>query len=87
MKEAIKADLIRIGNSRGVRIPKALIEQCKFGETVRIRVEGGGLVITADAPPRHGWADAFKAHAAPENDALLLEPAAPNQFDNEEWKW
>jgi antitoxin component of MazEF toxin-antitoxin module len=37
----MKAAVVRIGNSRGVRIPKALLEQCRFRDTVELEVEDG----------------------------------------------
>ena len=30
----MKTELVRIGNSRGIRIPKPIIEQCRLGDTV-----------------------------------------------------
>ena len=42
----MKADLVRIGNSRGIRIPKPLIEQCGLGDTVELRVDQHCLVIS-----------------------------------------
>jgi antitoxin MazE len=57
----MKVDLVRIGNSRGVRIPKLLIDQCGFGDTVDLRVEQDCLVIAPDRLPRQGWEEAFQA--------------------------
>ena len=82
----MRVDLVRIGNSRGIRIPKALIDQCGFGETVDLRVERDHLIIAPDRPLREGWAEAFHK-AASGDDELLLDAAPPNQFDREEWEW
>jgi antitoxin MazE len=80
-------ELIRIGNSRGVRIPKPLIEQCGLGETVDLRVERNRLVIAPARSPRQGWNKA--AFQSPEStkDEFLLDTVAPNKFDRDEWKW
>jgi antitoxin MazE len=83
----MKAGLIRIGNSRGIRIPKLLIEQAELGETVELRVEGASLIITPDRKPREGWEAAFLAAGDSAKDELLLEMAGANRFDTEEWKW
>ena len=83
----MKADLIRIGNSRGVRIPKPLIEQCGLGDTVELRVENDRLVISPERRPRQGWAEAFEAAGSSERDELLFRVEAPNDFDREEWQW
>jgi antitoxin MazE len=83
----VKADLIRIGNSRGIRIPKAVIEQCGFGERVEMRIEGGSLVITPGNVARSGWDEAFKAMAERGDDAALLQDDLEQRFDQTEWEW
>jgi antitoxin MazE len=82
----MKADLIRIGNSRGVRIPKPVIEQCGLGERVELRVENRRLVISPERRARQGWEESFRA-AGSSIDELLLETVGPNEFDREEWRW
>ena len=83
----MKTDLVRIGNSRGIRIPKPIIEQCQLGESVELRVEDDKIVISAHRAPRHGWNEAFTAAKRPAPDPLLLEDIPANKFDEEEWKW
>ena len=81
----MRTELVRIGNSRGVRIPKPLIDQCGLGKSVELRVENNRLVIVPQGRPRQHWNDAFRADGAPVQDELLLESF--NTFDREEWKW
>ena len=57
----MKTELIQIGNSRGIRIPKPLIEQCGLGDMVELRVENDCLVISSERRPRQGWEEAFCA--------------------------
>lgn len=83
----MKTELIRIGNSRGVRIPKPLIAQCGLGDTVELRVERDGLLISPERQPRQGWEEAFRAAGVATEDELLLETVEPNEFDREEWQW
>jgi len=83
----MRTELVRIGNSRGIRIPKPLIEQCGFGETVEVRVESDRLIISPERRPRQGWDDAFRASGHAAQDELLLESAGSNDFDREEWRW
>jgi antitoxin MazE len=83
----MRTALVRIGNSRGIRIPKPLIEQCGFGDTVELHVEQDRLVIAPDRSPRQGWKEAFAATRSPAPDSLLLEALSPNEFDTEEWTW
>jgi antitoxin MazE len=77
--------LTRIGNSRGIRIPKPLIAQCGLGDFVEVRVTAEGLLIAPHRPPRHGWKQAFAASREADEDLLLGN--ATNAFDREEWKW
>jgi len=83
----MKTELVRIGNSRGVRIPKPLIEQCGLGQTVELRVENDRLVISPERRPRQGWEEAFREVGAATEDELLLERVEPNEFDHKEWQW
>lgn len=82
----MKAKLVRIGNSRGVRLPKALIEQAQLTDEVHLRVEDGALVITGIRPVRAGWARAAQQMRERGEDTLLDEPA-PTRFDDTEWAW
>ena len=82
----MRAHLIRIGNSRGIRIPKPLLEQVGLRDTVQIRAEKGRLVIQPDKGLREGWAEAFQAMAVRGDDRGLLD-ASTNTFDTKEWTW
>jgi len=81
----MKARLVRIGNSRGVRLPKAVIDQVGLQDDIELRVDDNRVVITAAAPPRTGWADAARELAA-DTQGMLDAPAA-TRFDEEEWQW
>ena len=83
----MKAELVRIGNSRGVRIPKPIIEQCGLGETVELSIENDRLIISPGRRPRQGWDEAFRAGGNGTNDELMLEITEPNEFDHKEWRW
>ena len=82
----MKVDLLRIGNSRGIRIPKPLIEQCGLRGAVELRVENERLIVSRACKPRAGWNEAFEA-ATGQSDELLLEGIPQNEFDAKEWKW
>lgn len=83
----MKTELVSIGNSRGIRIPKPIIEQCGFGKTVELHVEKDRLIVTPDHRPRKGWAAAFRAAGPADYDAVLLDTLPRNAFDTDEWKW
>ncbi|MGC2109305.1 MAG: AbrB/MazE/SpoVT family DNA-binding domain-containing protein [Candidatus Korobacteraceae bacterium] len=81
----MKTELVRIGNSRGIRIPKPIIEQCGFEEAVELRVEGNSLILSSPQKPRLGWREAFRTAGASPRDEILLDVS--NEFDREEWTW
>jgi len=83
----MKAKIIRIGNSQGVRIPKPLLEESGLQGDVEIRVEEHSLVISAASGPRLQWAAAFQAMAARSDDTLLDEGALISEWDEDEWEW
>ena len=83
----MKADLIRIGNSKGIRIPKALIEQCGFEDSVELRVDGNSLILTPAHSPRQGWEAAFKAMAEAGDDKPLLPDDLKHGWAETEWEW
>lgn len=78
--------LIRIGNSRGIRIPKALIEAAGLEVPLRMRIVDSGLLVERADAPRDGWAEAAQALRSRDEDGLLDDPV-PTVFDDSEWKW
>lgn len=82
----MKTELIRIGNSRGIRIPKPLIEQCGLRDAVELRVENERIIISPGRMPRDGWKEQFQAAGSSAHDELLLETGA-SEFDRKEWQW
>ena len=83
----MKAELIRIGNSQGIRIPKPLIEQCGLGKRVELTVKDNVLTISPERAVRAGWEDAFEAMAATGDDAALLPDDVTSDWDETEWEW
>jgi len=84
----MKTRIVRIGNSRGIRIPKPLIEQAGLGDEVEISVKDGSLIIKPARKARAGWATAFKEMAKRGDDALVDEGAPPlSRWDEDEWEW
>ena len=75
-----------IGNSRGVRIPKAVLEQTGLKDEVDLEVRGSELVIRAARKPREGWAEAFREMAA-RGDDELLDPETMSEWDRTGWTW
>jgi antitoxin MazE len=86
MHTVLKARLVKIGNSRGVRIPKVWLDQLELRDEVEMAVEAGRIVIQSAHPPRDGWDEAFRAMAAHGDDNLLDQPM-PTHWEADEWQW
>ena len=82
----MKTKIIRIGNSRGVRIPKPLLEQAGLEDQVILRVVEDGIVIESAEKPRANWAEAARILGDRAEDGLLDEVVLTD-FDESEWVW
>ena len=83
---ATKTRIVRIGNSRGIRIPKTLLDEADLPEEVELHAQPGRLVVQGVRRPRSGWAAAAKRMRA-RGDDRLLDEATATKFDREEWEW
>ena len=83
----MKTTLISIGNSRGVRIPKPLIEQCGLTEQVEMDVQDRMIIIHAPRQPRAGWGATFAQMARAGDDKLLDAHPVATRWDDEDWQW
>lgn len=81
-----KTRIVRIGNSRGIRVPKVLLDQAQLPEEVELQAERGRLVVRAARGPRAGWAEAAQTMHARGHDQLLDAPTS-TRFDVKEWQW
>lgn len=78
------AHLISIGNSKGIRIPAALLRQYNMLDSVEICPGKDEIIIRpVTRTPRSGWDNAFAAMHEAGDDALLIDDA----LDLEAWEW
>jgi len=82
----VKTRIIRIGNSQGIRVPRALLEQAQLPEEVELQAHPGRLIVRAARRPRAGWADAARLMRDRRHDDLLDEPTR-TRFDEKDWTW
>jgi antitoxin MazE len=82
----MRTRLVYIGNSRGVRLPKAIIEQAGLTEEVELGVRDGAIIIARTPSTRSGWAAAASQMHQRDEDRLLDAPT-PTRFDEKEWEW
>ncbi|NOX17501.1 MAG: AbrB/MazE/SpoVT family DNA-binding domain-containing protein [Chlorobi bacterium] len=81
--------VIRIGNSRGIRIPKSIIEQSGIENEVELEVKNSQIIIKSLSRARQNWESAFKRMSENNDDNLLDKDSALGQssWDNDEWTW
>ncbi|MDJ0532273.1 MAG: AbrB/MazE/SpoVT family DNA-binding domain-containing protein [Xenococcaceae cyanobacterium MO_207.B15] len=84
----MEAKITKIGNSQGIIIPKAIIEQCNLTDRVNLEVKNNNLIISAIVEnPRQGWEEAIIAAGVDENEELLMGDYLEHSWDEEEWTW
>jgi antitoxin MazE len=84
----MRARVIKIGNSRGLRIPKPILEQTGIMDDVEIEVEKNQIIIRPVKDARDGWDDAFKLMGQKGDDELFIEDDnLSHSWDEEEWQW
>ena len=81
--------IVKIGNSKGIRIPKILLEQSGLTDEVELEVKKDQLIIRSKKSVRQGWESAFRTMAKNNDDQLLDKEYIINQssWDAEEWEW
>ena len=84
----LRARIVRIGNSQGIRLPKVVLEQSGLGDEVELEVDRHRIVIQPARRPREGWEEAFRAMAEQGEDRLLDDDlTGTTAWDREEWEW
>ena len=81
----MKAQIIQIGNSQGIRIPKVLLEESRISGDVDLELHPDGILIRKAQRPRDGWEDAFKMISDNDEDELDVRPETV--FRKKEWQW
>jgi antitoxin MazE len=79
----VRAKLVKIGNSRGIRLAKPLLEAAGLTDDVEIEAAPGVLTIRPSTHPRAGWAQA----ASTGEPQGLLDEMTATRFDDEDWSW
>ncbi len=84
----MRAHIIKIGNSKGIRIPKPILEQTGIMEDVELEVENDHIIIRPVSNPRVGWDIAFRTMSETDDDRLMLVAEdISDSWDDEEWQW
>jgi len=79
----MELQIVRIGNSKGIRLPQSLLKQYNLKDKVTVDLKKDGLLIKPKKV-RDGWAQSFKEMAETGDDQLILGDFK-NDFDDEGW--
>ncbi len=84
----MKARLITIGKSKGIRIPPSLLKKSRLGDEVQLDATEGQITIRSKKRAREGWEKDFKRMAANGDDKLFRDdPPLLSEWDETEWQW
>ncbi len=86
----MKVKIVKIGNSKGIRIPKVLLHQTGIDDEVNLEVEDDRIILRPSKKSvRKGWNSSFRKMAEFEDDQLVDEEYLPSQtaFEEDEWEW
>ncbi|MBL8124050.1 MAG: AbrB/MazE/SpoVT family DNA-binding domain-containing protein [Pyrinomonadaceae bacterium] len=81
----MKAQIIQIGNSQGIRIPKAVLEETNISGEVELEITSDGILIKNIKKPRGDWDATFKSLAEIDDDLSVRETST--DFAKKEWQW
>ncbi|MGQ0540865.1 MAG: AbrB/MazE/SpoVT family DNA-binding domain-containing protein [Blastocatellia bacterium] len=81
----MKAQIIQIGNSQGIRIPKTLLEETKIEGEVELEACPDGILIRNIRAPRNDWDAVFKSLAEGEDDMAV--DSSSTVFEKKGWQW
>lgn len=80
----MKTSVVKIGNSRGIIISKALLKHYSIGDSVELKLEKNRIIINPVSEPRKEWEKAFKKMHENGDDTLLIDDVFEDE-STEEW--
>lgn len=83
----MRAHIIKIGNSQGLRIPKSILEQTGIRDDVEIEVEKDQIIIRPVRDVRGGWDAAFRVMGEKNDDEPIIDDNIAHSWDEQEWQW
>jgi antitoxin MazE len=85
-RASITTDIVDIGNSKGLRIPKFIRAELGLEGSVTLTVTDGALVVRSKRQPRADWQERFATAKSPESEPLLMPDDLGTDFDSG-WTW
>jgi len=81
----MEISVIDIGNSKGIRLTKSLLEKYGIKDKVELVLEKGRIILKPIAKPRKGWKDSFRQMHENADDSLMIDDIFEDE-NFEEWK-
>ena len=83
----IKASVITIGNSKGIRIPKSVLTQCHIEDEVEMEVQNFEIILKpVQKVPRKNWEAQFKKELSDNPEENMLIPDS-DLSEIKDWEW
>ncbi len=80
--------LVQIGDSKGIRLPKQLIDQFNFCDEIEVEINTDGLLLKKKTKPRAGWKEQILSEIKKNGYLDMLMPdTVQNDFQENEWEW
>jgi len=82
----MKTDIIKIGNSRGIRLPKSVLDQCHIEKEVNMEIKNDNIILKPiNTQPRKNWNKYFVKMSINKDDTLLIPDKI--DIDHRDWEW
>jgi len=82
----MRTSVVKIGNSKGIRIPKAILTECQIEEEVDLILENDRIIIVPfKKNPRSGWEEKFMEMSQFKEDELIISDSL--DLDYKDWEW
>ncbi len=76
--------LISIGNSKGIRLSKTILEKYNIQDTIELILEKGFIILKPKTAARKGWENSFKKmYESGDDKPLIADVFEEESF--EEW--
>jgi len=85
----MQVNVVKIGNSRGIRIPKKVLDQCQVDDVLELTVKENNILLRpVHRKPREGWAAAIEAvHEKLGNEEIDHGWMDADLSDDRGWEW
>ncbi len=84
MELIMELSVINIGNSKGIRLSKTILEKYSISDKIELILEKGYIILKPLSEPRKGWDKAFKKMHENGDDQLLMDDVFEDE-NFEEW--